>query len=214
MPKDVSIEFSATDQTIRYVVCGKNLASNIAEDYVMGSVSGNTGNPLTRTVNSAFANAVSVNENEHIVITNPNSTAQIYLYPLCFYYNQEYSTVEMACTFKNIGETNAQKYRLYIAVVDCETGFVISRESGNAITPTAEGVRESFSASAKANTLVLCYIGMTDTTVKYAETELIDYAINVQPSDMSRTLAYEPYDGSGVTGDETLMSVEGVNNIM
>lgn len=213
LPKGVSINFSSNDTNGHYTVCGKNIASNVPSDYSVGSVSGTVGSTLTRTVNSAFNDSVSIDDNGTLVFTQPNNTtANTFIYPKCLFYVDELSTIDYSCIVKNTGETTGAKFTPYICTIDADTGLITYISYGTAQIATAEGISISFSRSVSANTLVSCYL-LCQNPPQGCKTTLEEFTIKSTPSGFIN-VGYEPYNGSSCTGNGTLKSVDGINYVM
>lgn len=213
LPEGINIVCSSDDSNAHYVVCGKNLASNIVDDYQIGAISGNVGDIVTRTPNANFSNALSRSESGNLVFTQPNNTTSAYVYPICMCYAESRSTARITCTFKNIGNTAGQAWRVWIIAVDCETGLITVKQNGGKATASEQGETSSMVYSANKNSLFMCYIG-TSTAVKNSVTEFVDYVVNINTNDFLEDVFNAPYDGNSITGDGTLTSVAGKNNIM
>ena len=215
LPKNVPITFASSSGTDHFVVCGKNIASNIPTDYQIGDVSGSTGNALSRTVNNNFASALSTNNDDELVFTQPVSTsAQTATYAKCLTYVGRRSRVRMSCKMKNTGATNGTSWRPYIAIVDASTGKVTYRGNGSLVTTTAEGVTATHYRDVPADSYVLCYL-YCSTAIAGAVTTISDFVVNIMSDDfLADTITFEKYEGSARDGSGTLNSVDGINYIM
>ena len=144
IPEGVTISLSSSNTSAKYVICGSNLTSDNAADYVVGQVSGSDGGTLSRTV-SDYA-TVSTNNNGDIVYTqSSNSSNSASFYPVGMFYVAERSTVSISAKVKNTGATNGASFRPMLAFVDAKTGTLIRRNAGNGVTASAEGVNASYS---------------------------------------------------------------------
>lgn len=213
IPSGISLSCSSADTNAHYVVCGKNLASDTLTDYQVGSISGTVGGTMTRTPNSVFDNSLSKNQSGNIVFSQPNNSAYPTIYPICMFYAENRCVARIKCTFKNIGGTSGQAWRVWIIAVDCATGLIAVKQNGNLATASEDGATSSVTYGVPKNSLVMCYLGVS-TVVKNSVTELIDYAVNVNDYDFDEDVVIEPYYGDSITGDGTITSVSGINNIM
>ena len=215
LPENTPITFTSSSESDHFAVCGKNLASNIVNDYSIGDVSGSAGNALSRSVNNNFASALSLNQNDEIVFSQPSGTsAQTATYAKCLIYSARRGQVRMSVKLKNTGATDGTSWRPYIAIVDASTMKVTYRGNGSAVTTTADGVVATHYRDVPANSFVLCYL-YCYSAIASAETTFSDYVINLNTDDfMADTVTFEKYNGSSRDGSGTLQSVDGINYIM
>lgn len=214
LPANVPITFASSDTSGHYMVCGRNLASNNPTDFGIGAVGGSTGEAITFTPNSDFANSLSANASGNLVISSPNKTSQVGVYAKCMLYVDKPSMARISCKLKNTGSTNGQGFRCYIAIVDCSTGKLTYKGNGSLITATAQGAIATHERSVPENSLVLCYLAMSGGGIANSQTTFEEYVIEVKDREFDSAVVYEAYNGSSRTGDGTLNSIEGRNNIM
>ena len=215
LPEGITINCSSGTQTDLYTVCGKNVMPNKTADLSVGSVSGSVGSQLTTSVHSAFTSALSVNADGEIVFTQPNNTTNASIFPKCLVYVPEGHNVKMSCKLKNTGETTGATFRSYIAVVSCKTGLITYRNNGTTVQASAEGAvttHERYIDSTYGDSMVLFYL-YCSTPVADSETTLSEYVAEVLDGDFD-TLVFEKYNGTTRTGDGTLTSVAGENNLL
>ena len=214
LPEGISIACSSQTQTDYYAVCGKNLATNKVDDLSVGSVSGSTGSAISRSVNSNFSSALSVNSDNEIVFTQPNNSTSVAIYSKCFVYVPNNHVIKMSCKLKNTGSTNGATFRPYIAVIDCKTGLITYRNNGTEAQATAQGATVTHSRDiTDGDSLVLFYL-YCSTAVANSKTTLSEYVAEVMDYDFDETLVYEEYMGSSRTGDGSITSIPGENNFM
>lgn len=213
LPKDVKINLSSSNQSAHYVVCGKNVASDKKEDYSIGQVSGNVGSQLTRSIYSNFNNALSVDSNGNIVFTQPDSSVNANIYLKCMVYAADDCIARMSLKLKNTGETNAAKFRPYIAIVNCDTGLVTYRGNGTGAEASSEGALITHGYEVPKNSIVLFYVYCYD-VVQLSETTFEEFAAGLFAYEDESGIEYEKYNGSYREGDGSLRSVDGLNYIM
>ena len=131
------------------------------------------------------------------------------------FYISEPCNLTMTATLTNSGETNASTFRPMIAIVDCSTGYVYYRGWGTAVEATSQGASITHSrANIPANCVAMCYY-YCSSAVANAETTFKDYTISLQslfaPASVDPN---EEYVAVRRTGDGTVYSLSGVNNIM
>ena len=128
------------------------------------------------------------------------------------FYVNEISTVTMSSTLKNSGSTDGATFRPMMAIVDCKTGNLIDRYAGTAKTATSQGVSISYNRTVQADKIVLCYYYCA-TSVANSVTTFENYSVTCT-SAFCPTTVNEPYTAHRLTGDGTVTSLDGVNNIM
>lgn len=213
LPEGVTINLSSTNASAKYIVCGANLASDNVNDYVVGQVSGSSGGTLSRTpATGSGIPTISFNSDGNLVFTQGSGTGNYCVYPVGMFYIKESSIVNMSTTLVNSGETNGATFRPNIAVVDCETGLLIDRYNGSAQTASAQGTSISYSGSFNKNRIILCYY-YCSSAVSNSVTTFEDYTITCTPI-FAAPVVNEPYIAKRLTGDGTITSFGGVNNIM
>lgn len=213
LPSGVAITFTSNDSTAHYIVCGRNIASNNPSDYRIGSVSGGTGDTVSFTENTDYTNALSVDQSGNLVVTRPNKTTGPAIFPKYMLYIDKQSAIKISAKIKNIGETDGQGFRAFLCIVDADTGKITYRNNGESAVATEQGVTINHSRSVPANSYAIGYLGMYS-GIANAITEISDFYIEAVEMEFGSTMAYEPFQGSSRTGDGTLTSIEGKNNIM
>ena len=214
LPSGVPITFASSDTSGHYMVCGRNIASNVVTDYEIGTVGGSSGSAISFTPNDQFASALSVNASGNLVISSPNKTTQPSIYSKCMLYVDKPSVARISCKLKNTGATDGQGFRCYIAIVDCATGLLTYKGNGSLVTATAQGAIATHDHTVAENSLVLCYLAWSGGGIANSQTTIEDYVIEVKDREFDSAVVYEAYNGSSRTGDGTLTSIEGKNNIM
>ena len=214
IPQNVSIALSSSNsETAKYIICGNNLTSDSIDDYVVESVSGSVGSSLTRTIVSGTGKpTISMNASGDVVYTQNGGTGQYCLAPVGMVYAKEASVYSISATLKNTGATDGQSFYPYIAIVNCDTGKVVYRGNGTNKTASAEGTAISHSYNVDKNCVVFGYFACS-ATVANAVTTFDDLAFTLTEK-FNPAVVDEPYNGKRMTGDGTLTSIEGVNNIM
>ena len=207
-----AINFASSDSSAHYVVCGENIQSNKVADYYIGNVTGSAGNAISRTVNSTFSSALSVNQDGELVFTQPNLTSTSAIYPIAMQYVEKASYIKTSCIVKNTGETDGSTWRIMLAIIDAKTGLLTYRNNGTYGQATAQGLTLTHNYEVPANSIVMAYLYCA-TAVKNAETTISEFVTKVMPNDDIKTLVYEAYNGESRTGDGTLPTLNGLNNI-
>lgn len=212
IPENVSISLSATSQSAKYVICGNNLAPHNASDICLGSVSGSDGGTLVRSVSTGNdVPTITINSDGDVVFTQRNNTSGYDMFPVGLFYMRETGTVKMSAKIKS---ASAVKFRPYMAVVNCKTGKLISRYMGSAVEATAAGATISYEHGVSADCAVLCYFYCT-TAIANAVTTFEDYIVYIENAFAPSTAdSIQPYEAKRRTGDGTILSLPGVNNIM
>ena len=215
LPENTMIQLSSNNASAKFIVVGRNLVSNNADDYYVGTVSGNEGAALTRTPSTGSSvPAVSINSNGDVVYTQKNNTSTYNFYPLGMAYVQEPSTVTISATLKNTGATSAATFRAMIAIVDCATGLITYRGWGTAVEATAAGATVTHTRAVPSNSVVLCYF-YCSSAVANAETTFEDYTVNIASVFAPASIpSGEEFTAVRRTGDGSVSSLGGVNNIM
>ena len=215
LPENTVISLSSNNQSAKYIVCGNNIASNNPNDYVIGSVSGNEGGTLVRTQETGSSMPTLSNDaNGNLVYTQKNNTTKLNMYPVGMFYSNEYGMVKITAKLKNTGNTSAATFKPYIAIVDCSTGKVVKRTSGSAVEATSVGADLSFEYSIGANRVGMAYL-YCSSAVANSETTFEDLYVGIEsvfapmPKDN-----IQPYEARRLTGDGTIKSFAGVNNIV
>ena len=210
LPEGVTITLSSSNSSAKYRICGANLTPNVADDYLIGSVTGNVGSALTRSTSSAAT--VTIDSNGNPVFTQGSGTNTAAMYPVGMVYVGGVSTATITAKIKNTGATSGASFRPYIAIVDCATGLITYRNNGTGDTATASGVTISHTRDVPPNSVVLCYF-YCYSAVANSVTTFEDMSITVAPGFIA-PVVNEPYQSKRLTGDGTLTSFAGVNNIM
>ena len=213
LPEGVQIQLSSSNSSAKFRICGANLVPNVLDDYFFGSVSGSIGAALTRTVYTGSNATLSINGNGDPVYTqSPNNTGRYTFYPVGMYYVPFQSTAAMSAVLKNTGGTDGAAFYPYIAIVDCKTGFITYKGNGSSGTASASGVSISHSREVPRDSVVLFYFSC-GTAVAGSETTFEDISMTITPSFIA-PVVNEDYKAKRLTGDGTLTSFAGVNNIM
>ena len=215
LPENTVISLSSNNQSAKYIVCGNNIASNNPNDYVIGSVSGDEGETLVRTQETGSSMPTLSNDaNGNLVYTQQNNTTKLNMYPVGMFYANEYGRVNITAKIKNTGGTNAATFKPYIAIVDCSTGKVVKRKSGTAVEATSAGANLSLDYTIDANCVGMAYL-YCSTAIANSETTFEDLYVGIEsvfapmPKDN-----IQPYEARRLTGDGTIKSFAGVNNIV
>jgi len=204
LPKGTKINLSSSTADAHYVVCGKNIASNYVTDYLVGSVSGSVNNALSRTVNSNFNNALSVNSKGNLVFTQINTSSTTNIYPKCYFYVDKPSVVRMQVKLKDTGSVSGSKFKLYLCIIG-QDGLITYKDPLVEGTVSSEGTLISGTHTVPAGHKFLPYIYSSSPQAN-AQTTFEDYVINIHPTDTAETLIYTPYNGTSNVGDGTLYS--------
>lgn len=217
IPENTVITFSSSDSSARYTICGNNIESDNPDDYILGTVSATEGSSISITPIAILENALSNDSNGNLVFTQPsNYSGAGQIIPKCMAYAPENSIVTAKCVIKDTGSYEGAKFRLYIATIDCKTGKVTYGGRGTEGTASAEGTTITHSYGVLADSLVIVYVACTY-PVAGSETTIEDLVAKIVPRDIHDNgfvLEYEKYNGSSRTGNGTLNSVDGLNNIM
>lgn len=213
LPEGVTINLSSTNTSAKYIVCGANLVSDNIDDYAVGSVSGSAGGTLSRTVASTPTKpTIAFDTDSNLVYSQNGSDAKYSVYPLGMFYIKEPGTVSMSAMIVNSGNTDGASFTPYIAVVDCSTGKLVYRYSGNAVAATAQGADISYSHAIDDGMVAMCYY--------YCSTAVVDSVTTFENCAVACTpyfiapVVNEPYTAKRLTGNGTVTSLAGVNNIM
>ena len=213
LPKGTSINLSSSNASAKYIVCGANLVSDNAADYVIGVVSGSVGGDITRTsADASNRPTVTIDDDGNIVHHQNTSTGNFYMYPVGMFYVKENGTLSMSATLVNSGGTNGASFRPYIVYIDCDTGKIRQMYAGTLTQATPEGASVSMSKGIVKNTIAMCYY-YCGTAVQNSVTTFEDYTVTCAPYFISPVVD-EPYTAKRLTGDGTIESLDGVNNIM
>lgn len=215
LPQNVAINLSSNNSSAKYVVCGNNVRSDNPEDYAFGSVSGSDGGTLSRSISvGASVPTLTKDSDGNFVVTQQNNANKYDIFPVCMFYIKENASIEMSAVLKNTGVTSGATFRPYIAIIDCTTGKLLSRYSGTAIQATAQGETIAYNHTAMANCIAMCYF-YCNSPVASAQTTFEDYKIRIfNVFAPSAEESIQPYEAKRITGDGTILSLEGVNNIM
>ena len=215
LPKNVSINITANDETDQFLVCGSNLVSDNANDYAIGSISGNVGDTLTRTViTGSNIPTLSINANGDVVYSQNSNTSKRYLYNRFMFLVNEITTVQLSVKIKNTGNTDPESWMIYCHTVDNETGLVAGRSSSSsAVTASNIGDSASLTVSNISNRTVL-FSFYCSTAVSDAETTFEDITITLTPAFNVGIVENKDFEARRLTGSGIITSIEGVNNIM
>lgn len=212
MQSGIPVNCSSSNSSDRYQICGKNIASNEPTDYGVGTVNGWVGDSISFTINSSFSNSLSVDAQGNLVFTQPNNTTNVSIFPLCMAYVPKYKRIKMSCVLKNTGATTGATFRPYLAIVDCATGKVTYRNNHGTVQASAQGEEATHDRLVENDSLALFFL-YCSTPIAGSETTISDFVAQVVSDDFAN-MVFEPYNGSSRTGDGTLESVNGMNNIL
>lgn len=213
LPEGVPISLSSSNSSAKYIVCGANLVSDDISDYVVGTVGGSSGGTLSRVAASGSGiPTIAFDASGNLTFSQGSGTSNFCVYPVGMFYCKEYSAVTMSATLVNSGSTNGATFRPGIAFVDCKTGKLIDRYFGTATAATAQGASVTFEYGTDPNTIALCYFYCSN-AVSGAVTTFENYTVTCTPL-FAAPVVNEPYQAKRLTGDGTITSLAGVNNIM
>lgn len=212
LPENVPISFTAANQADRFIVCGKNIASNDPADYGIGIVNGWTGDSISFSPDGTFSGALTANANGELVLTQPNNQNVASVYPLYMVYVPKNKIIKMSCVLKNTGATTGATFSPYIAVVSCATGKVTYRNNHGYVQATAQGATATHDRGMDEDSLVLFFLHC-GTPVANSETTISNYMAIITDYVHNSSTAFEKYKGSSRADTGTLLSVEGTNNI-
>ena len=212
LPENIDVNFSSSDASAHYVVCGENISSNNVNDYLIGFVGGSVGESLTRSVDNSFSSALSTNGNGEIVFTQPNNTSTAYIYPKCLMYVKESSRVRMSVKLKNTGSTEGSSFRTYLAIVDAKTGLITYKANGESGKASTDGTVITHNRTVPPDSIVMVYY-YCYSAIANSETTFSECVAKIAPYIFDDVLTYVPYNGVSRTGNGTLKSISGLNNI-
>lgn len=212
LPENTSIQVSSNNSSAQFLVCGENVASNDPDDYVVGYVSGSDGGTLSRTKATGSISTITQDASGNLVYTQAGNTSSYYMYPACMFYVPEMSTVRMSAVLKNTGGTSGATFRPYMAIIDCDTGKLITRTTSSTVEATTAGASIAHSYPVKSNCIVMCYF-YCNTPVASSATTFENFVVSVDDV-FAPSVSSEQYKSHKRTGDGTLLSFSGVNNIM
>ena len=212
LPANAIVNFASNTQTDIYQVCGRNVASNDTGDWEMGTVGGWEGDSLSRTKDNRYSSALSTNASGELVWTQPNNSDKTSLYTKCLVYVPAGKYIRMSCKLKNTGNTSGATFRPCLAVVDCATGKITYRNNHGTVTADASGAVATYDRGMDDDSLVLFFL-YNSTVVQGSETTISEFVVEVVTADFY-DVSYEQYEGSSRVGDGSLLSVEGLNNIL
>ena len=214
LPENIAVNLSSNNTSAKFVVCGNNLMPNDPDDLVIGSVSGSDGGTLTRTAATGTIPTITQDSSDNIVYTQPNNTSGYSMYPVGLFITKENGKIKMSATLKNTGDTTGATFRPYIAIVDCATGKLESRYVGTAVQATTTGASISYEYPVHANNAVLCYYYCNSAVANAVTTfeNSIAYIENTFAPSTPESIG--TYTAKRRTGDGSIMSLAGVNNIM
>lgn len=216
LPDGVEIQLSSSNSSAKYIVCGNVLVSDNIGDYVVGQVGGSSGGTLTRTVaTGANVPAIAFDSSGDIVFSQGNSNSNYCFYPIGMIRGKEQTAINISTKLVNSGETNTgSTFRPAIAVVDCKTGKLVDRYFGTGQAATSEGVNISYTKVITPDQVALCYL-YCSSVVYQSETTFKDFSITSTPRFAPPTISNdEGFIAKRLTGDGTIRSIAGVNNIM
>ena len=214
LPEGIEISVSSDNANAEYIVCGENLASNNHDDYNVGSVSGNVGASLVRTVDTTASSMLTTDSSGNLVYTVPSGyTSKKAIMPKCFVCDcaNEPRLLRASATLKNTGNTDGSTFYFFVAVINKETGYLTYRNAGSAVNATIDGAVASYSHEIPAGHVGYWYIAPS-TVVSGSETTFENLIASMTPYDDIRP-SYTEYNGNKVTGNGTLTSISGKNYI-
>lgn len=215
LPENTPILLSSNSETAKFIVTGKNIVSDNADDYFVGSVGGSEGYALTRTQSTGSSvPSVTVNANGDLVYTQKSNTSSYSFYPAGMVYVEDVSDITISATVKNTGATSGASFRPMIAIVDCKTGLVLYRGWGTAVEATAQGASATHTYLVPANCVAMGYF-YCNSAVNSSETTFEDLTVTVVSKFAPASIpSDEPYIAVRRTGDGTVYSLPGLNHIM
>ena len=209
LPENVPIQLSSGNSSAKFLICGSKLTSDNSSDYVVGNVSGADGAALVRETSSAAVLTIDANGNP--VYTQGSNTSPLSFYPVGLLYAKETSVMRIAASIKNTGATNGATFKPMIAIVDSD-GKITYRGGGTEKTATAEGEEVAVSRTVTAGCVAMGYM-YCSSPISSSETTFEDFSITCTPL-FAPADPDEQYTAKRLTGDGTILSLEGVNNIM
>lgn len=215
LSEGAKIKVSSENQNAKFLVCGENLASGNSVDYDAGSISATSGNAMTRTVDATATGYISSDSSGNLIYTVPsNYTTNRSIFPNCFIHtsDEENMVLNVSTTIKNIGSTSGSSFRIYIVIVNCETGLVTYSNNGNTYgQATSGGLLISHShiipSGHAAFWHIYCYDTVQGSVTKFEQTMASLTPIGIDPPD------YKTYTGNKRSGNGTLYGVQGKNYI-
>ena len=215
LPEGVAIQLSSTNQSAKYIVCGLNLVSDDIDDYIVGQVGGSAGGTLTRSVaTGANIPTIEFDTNGDIVFSQNSTNSNFCLYPVGLISAKEQSAFNVTAKIVNSGETSGATFRPAIAIVDKKTGKLVDRYFGTAQTATSEGVTISYTKIMSPEQVALPYFYCSG-AVSQSVTTFTEYSVTMTPRFAPPVVPEdEEFTAIRMTGDGTIKSLSGVNNIM
>ena len=120
----------------------------------------------------------------------------------------------MTCKLVNSGSTSASSFRACLCIVDAKTGNIVYRSNGQSAEATTAGVVVTHERDVPEDSLVFGYI-QCYSGIALSKTTFEDFAVKVLPVEFDEgAISFTPYVGSSITGDGTIKSLSGQNNIM
>lgn len=211
LPGGVPINVASNNASAKFRICGANITSNAVEDYLIGGVSGNDGADLVRTVSTPSPGTLSVNTDGDLVYAQGNNTSSAAIYPVGMYVAMNWSIASISATLKNTGNTDGASFRFFVAVVDGATGKIVERRQHGSQATAVGAYLTHDSYEIKPGDVVLPYIHCY-AAVANAITTFEDFTMSITPV-FGPTVVNEDYTAVRRTGDGTLLSLPGVNNI-
>ena len=214
MAENAPINLSSNNVSAKFIVCGKNILSKDATDYIIGSVTGNVGGDLSRTP-ATFSNPpeISFDGNGDMLFTQKNNTSGASVYPFYMIYAQERGKASLSAILKNVGQTDGAGFYPYFAIVDCVTKKILYRGNGTKKTATAEGVEIKHEYDIPANAVFMFYL-YCSSPVNSSVSKFESLKCTFTPFFNTSVDTDEPFTANRRTGDGVLASLEGINNIM
>ena len=215
LPSGINIEVLSDDSNAEFVLCGNNLASDNSIDYSVGSVSAVVGNTLTRTKDATATGFLSSDDSGSLIYSVPSGyTTKKIIYPNCITCANENEDLlySVSMTVKNIGTVSGSSFRLYLVIIDCETGRVTYHNHGDIYgQATADGLNLSHSRNIPKGHAAFWYLHCY-TTVAESVTQIEHLSAYLTPYD-EPVPSYNKFKGNRRTGSGTLISIAGQNNI-
>lgn len=212
MPGGVPINVTSNNVSAKFRICGANVTPNVIDDYLVGLVTGNDGAAMARSVYTGSNVSLSMNGDGDLVYTQGANTSTYCIYPVGMYKCFYKSDVSISAILQNAGQTTGAKFTPYVAVIDGATGLIRRRNSGISVEATAQGAELTHTdVYAQAGDYVLPYIRCS-TAYANAVTVIKDLKFTIISS-FAPSVVNEDYMSVRRTGDGTLLSLPGVNNI-
>lgn len=215
LPEGIGINVASSDSSAVYTVCGQNLASDDSTDYSAGSVAYTVGNAFTRTKDNTYTGFISDDDAGSLiysVASGYSSNKQIYPNAMIYVDTDENMILTVSATVKNTGSTNGTSFRMYIVLVDPDTGKITYSNSGTGKTASVGGETITHTKEIQSRSIIFWYIHSYD-VVGGSVTKIENPMVSLTNYD-SPVPSYKPFTANKRTGDGVLQSIEGQNTIM